>query len=152
MSRRNHRPLLSLLTLSLFLASSSAPLRAQQPRFKGSMFGEEKKEEKKKDGAGEVAREAEPAPSPVSYMRVVTRVTPAEPQTTTAPAQTTPQQPAPSANNPPPQTGAPAQGPQTASPTQSQTQQSTNPAAPAQRQQPAQPSVPPTAPADANLP
>src|SRR5688572_32525773 len=102
MSRRNHRPLLSLLTLSLFLASSSAPLRAQQPQFKGSMFGEEKREEKKKDGAAvEGTREAAPAPSPVSYMRVVTRVTPAEPQTPTAPAQTTPPQPAPSANNPP---------------------------------------------------
>ncbi len=75
------------------------------------------------------------------------------PQTTT-----TTQQPAPSSNNPPAQTGAPAQGPQTASPTQSQTQQSTNPAAPAQGPQPAQPSVPPTAPAspaapaDPNLP
>lgn len=73
--------------------------------------------------------------------------------------QTTPaQQPAPSSNNPPPQTGAPAQGPQTASPTQSQTQQSTNPAAPAQGPQPAPPAVPPTAPAtpaapaDPNLP
>ncbi|HEY0174289.1 MAG TPA: TolC family protein [Pyrinomonadaceae bacterium] len=65
---------------------------------------------------------------------------------------TTTQQPAPSSNNPPAQTGAPAQGPQTASPTQSQTQQSTNPAAPSQGQQPAQPAVPPTAPADANLP
>src|SRR5688572_4204713 len=136
MSRRNHRPLLSLLTLSLFLASSSAPLRAQQPQFKGSMFGEEKKEGKKKDGAAvEGTREAAPAPSPVSYMRVVTRVTPAEPQTPTAPAQTTPPQPAPSANNPPPQTGAPTQGPQTASPAQTQTQQSTNPAAPARGQQ-----------------
>ncbi|MET0623657.1 MAG: TolC family protein [Pyrinomonadaceae bacterium] len=73
------------------------------------------------------------------------------PQTAT----TTTQQPAPSSNNPPAQTGAPAQGPQTASPTQSQTQQSTNPAAPAQGPQPAQPAVPPTAPAspaDANLP
>lgn len=69
------------------------------------------------------------------------------PQTTT-----TTQQPAPSSNNPPAQTGAPAQGPQTASPTQSQTQQSTNPAAPAQGPQPAQPSIPPTAPADPNLP
>lgn len=66
--------------------------------------------------------------------------------------QQTTQQPAPSTNNPPAQTGAPAQGPQTASPTQSQTQQSTNPAAPAQSQQPAQPAVPPTAPADTNLP
>ena len=66
--------------------------------------------------------------------------------------QQTTQQPAPSSNNPPAQTGAPAQGPQTASPTQSQTQQSTNPAAPAQSQQPAQPSVPPTAPPDTNLP
>ncbi|MBV8857635.1 MAG: TolC family protein [Acidobacteria bacterium] len=66
--------------------------------------------------------------------------------------QQTTQQPAPSSNNPPAQTGAPAQGPQTASPTQSQTQQSTNPAAPAQGQQPAQPAVPPTAPPDTNLP
>src|SRR5215213_10225463 len=66
--------------------------------------------------------------------------------------QQTAQQPAPSSNNPPPASGAPAQGPQTASPTQSQTQQSTNPAAPAQGQQPAQPAVPPTAPADPNLP
>ncbi|MBV9924007.1 MAG: TolC family protein [Acidobacteria bacterium] len=66
--------------------------------------------------------------------------------------QQTTQQPAPSSNNPPPATGAPAQGPQTASPTQSQTQQSANPAAPAQGQQPAQPAVPPTAPADTSLP
>jgi hypothetical protein len=77
--------------------------------------------------------------------------------TTTTIAQTTaPQQPAPSANNPPAQSGAPAQAPQTASPTQSQTQQSTNPAAPAQGTQPAQPSVPTTAPttapSDATLP
>jgi HAE1 family hydrophobic/amphiphilic exporter-1 len=64
----------------------------------------------------------------------------------------TAQQPAPSSNNPPAQTGAPAQGPQTASPTQSQTQQSTNPAAPAQGQQPAQPAVPPTAPVDTRFP
>ncbi len=68
------------------------------------------------------------------------------------PQAATAQQPAPSTNNPPAQTGAPAQGPQTASPTQTQTQQSTNPAAPAQTQQPAPPSVPPTAPADASLP
>ena len=68
------------------------------------------------------------------------------------PQTSTTQQPAPSSNNPPAQTGAPAQGPQTASPTQSQTQQSTNPAAPARGQQPAQPSVPATAPPDANLP
>jgi HAE1 family hydrophobic/amphiphilic exporter-1 len=106
MSKRNHKSLLSLLTLSLLLAQA-APLRAQETaRFAGSMFG--------------------------------------VPQTT--------QQPAPSSNNPPPATGAPAQGPQTASPTQSQTQQSANPAAPAQGQQPAQPAVPPTAPADTNLP
>jgi HAE1 family hydrophobic/amphiphilic exporter-1 len=104
MFRRNHKSLLSLLTLSLFLIQTAAPLRAQETaRFAGSMFG--------------------------------------GPQTT--------QQPAPSSNNPPPQTGAPAQGAQTASPTQSQTQQSTNPAAPAQG---AQPSVFPTAPADAGLP
>jgi HAE1 family hydrophobic/amphiphilic exporter-1 len=68
------------------------------------------------------------------------------------PQTATTQQPAPSSNNPPAQTGAPAQGPQTASPTQSQTQQSTNPAAPAQGQQPAQPAVPPTAPVDTRLP
>ena len=86
---------------------------------------------------------------PVPYMTVTSRVVGGAQQTTSpvpAPAQTT-QQPAPSSNNPPAQTGAPAQGPQTASPTQSQTQQSTNPAAPAQsQQQPAQPAVPPTAP------
>lgn len=91
---------------------------------------------------------------PVPYMTVTSRVVGAQ-QTTSpvpAPAQTT-QQPAPSSNNPPAQTGAPSQGPQTASPTQSQTQQSTNPAAPAQsQQQPAQPAVPPTAPADTQLP
>ncbi|MFL6333154.1 MAG: TolC family protein [Pyrinomonadaceae bacterium] len=69
-----------------------------------------------------------------------------------SPQTVTTQQPAPSSNNPPAQTGAPAQGSQTASPTQSQTQQSTNPAAPAQGPQPAQPSVPPAAPADAGLP
>lgn len=109
MSTRNHKSLLSLLTLSLFVAQAAAPLRAQQTaRFAGSIFGGQ--------------------------------------QTGTT------QQPAPSSNNPPPQTGAPAQGPQTASPTQSQTQQSTNPAAPAQGPQPAQPAVPPTAPADTNLP
>jgi HAE1 family hydrophobic/amphiphilic exporter-1 len=82
-------------------------------------------------------------------MRVAVRYAPGAgvgPQTATT------QQPAPSSNNPPAQTGAPAQGPQTASPTQSQTQQSTNPAAPAQSQQPAQPAVPPTAPPDTNLP
>jgi outer membrane protein len=106
MSKRNHKSLLSLLSLSLLLAQA-APLRAQETaRFAGSMFG----------------------------------------------VQQTTQQPAPSSNNPPPATGAPAQGPQTSSPTQSQTQQSTNPAAPAQGQQPAQPAVPPTAPADTNLP
>jgi outer membrane protein TolC len=106
MSKRNHKSLLSLLTLSVLLAQA-VPLRAQETaRFAGSMFG--------------------------------------GPQTA--------QQPAPSSNNPPAQTGAPAQGAQTASPTQSQTQQSTNPAAPAQGPQPAQPAVPPTAPADANLP
>jgi outer membrane protein TolC len=109
MSKRNHKSLLSLLTLSLFLVQSAAPLRAQQAsRFTGSIFG--------------------------------------------APQAGTTQQPAPSSNNPPPATGAPAQGPQTASPTQSQTQQSTNPAAPAQGQQPAQPAVPPAAPADTGLP
>jgi outer membrane protein TolC len=108
MFKRNHKSVLSLSLLSLFLVQAAAPLRAQQTaRFAGSMFG----------------------------------------------GQQTTQQPAPSTNNPPAQTGAPAQGPQTASPTQSQTQQSANPAAPAQsRQQPAQPAVPPTAPADANLP
>lgn len=99
---------------------------------------------------------------PVPYMTVTSRVVGVSAQQTTspppaqttspAPTQTT-QQPAPSSNNPPAQSGAPAQGPQTASPTQSQTQQSTNPAAPAQsQQQPAQPAVPPTAPADTQLP
>ncbi len=108
---------------------------------------------------------ATPARRPVPYMTVAVKVSggrgrvaqdaaaPAPAQTTSPqPAQTT-QQPAPSSNNPPAQTGAPAQGPQTASPTQSQTQQSTNPAAPAQsQQQPAQPAVPPTAPPDTQLP
>ncbi|MFL6283720.1 MAG: TolC family protein [Pyrinomonadaceae bacterium] len=90
---------------------------------------------------------AEPARRAIPYMTVKARVVGGDaPQTTSpAPAQTT-QQPAPSSNNPPAQTGAPSQGPQTASPTQSQTQQSTNPAAPAQGPQPAQPAVPPTAP------
>src|SRR5918911_633149 len=83
MSKRNHKSLFSLLTLSLFL-SQAAPLRAQETaRFNGSMFA----------------------------------------------GQQTTQQPAPSSNNPPPQTGAPAQS-----------------------QQPSQPAVPPTAPADTNLP
>lgn len=167
MFRRHHKSLLSLLTLALILGPSAAPLRAQQPakrerpvpqHFAGSMFadgGEMKKNEAAKDSSETKtsepveSRHAAPSPSPIPYMTVALRMSPGasvEPQTSTT------QQPAPSSNNPPAQTGAPAQGPQTASPTQSQTQQSTNPAAPAQGPQPAQPSVPPTAPPDANLP
>lgn len=164
MSKRNHKSLLSLLALALALGPAAAPLRAQQParrgQFAGSMFGDAKKRdegtkespEAKSDGADRVEptdTSAAPSPSPVPYMMVAVRYAPGagvEPQTATM------QQPAPSSNNPPPVTGAPAQGPQTASPTQTQTQQSANPAAPAQGQQPAQPAVPPTAPADVNLP
>lgn len=158
MSTRNHKSLLSLLALGLVLGPLAAPLRAQQPRprsqFAGSMFGEVKKDEVKKESSEQKAEAAEPndtsaAPSPIPYMTVAVRYAPGaafEPQSSTT------QQPAPSSNNPPPVTGAPAQGPQTASPTQSQTQQSTNPAAPAQGPQPAPPAVPPTAPADTGLP
>jgi HAE1 family hydrophobic/amphiphilic exporter-1 len=186
MFRRNHKSVLSILSLALVLGPAAAPLRAQQSakrepppaQFTGSMFGGAKEKDASAKGAsarGESSensaetsaaetgtsaaverREAAPAPSPIPYMTVAVRMTPAAPQTAApapAPAQTTTtQQPAPSANNPPAQTGAPAQSPQTAAPTQSQTQQSTNPAAPAAGQQPAQPGVPPTAPADANLP
>jgi outer membrane protein TolC len=168
MSRRNHRSLISIVALALALGPLAAPLRAQQtskraqdarPQFTGSMFGGEKKKdetaknlpETKADAAVE-SRKAAPAPSPIPYMTVAVKLTPGA--TDVAQTSTT-QQPAPSSNNPPAQTGAPAQGPQTASPTQTQTQQSTNPAAPAGSQQPAQPGVPPTAPAspaDANLP
>lgn len=150
MSTRNHKSLLSLLALALALGPAAAPLRAQEPlkrqQFAGSMFGDAKK---KGDKSEATDTSAAPAPSPIPYMTVAVRYAPGagvEPQTATT------QQPAPSTNNPPPQTGAPTQGPQTASPTQSQTQQSTNPAAPAQGPQPAQPAVPPTAPADPNLP
>ncbi|HEX8337623.1 MAG TPA: TolC family protein, partial [Pyrinomonadaceae bacterium] len=151
---------MSLLALALLLGPAAAPLRAQQPaqggRFAGSMFDGGKKKDEVKRGSPEAKAEgaepaeasAAPSPSPVPYMTVAVRYAPGaavEPQGTA-------QQPAPSSNNPPPQTGAPAQGAQTASPTQSQTQQSTNPAAPAQGPRPAQPAVPPAAPADANLP
>jgi outer membrane protein TolC len=174
MSRRNHQLLLSVLTLALVLGPAASPLRAQQhaarkeepkpaPQFAGSMFGGTGGAKKSDEGtkaspetkpdaaAGDatVSAAPSPSPSPIPYMTVAVKLSPAaagEPQTATA------QQPAPSSNNPPAQTGAPAQAPQTASPTQSQTQQSTNPAAPAQGQQPAQPSVPPTAPPDASLP
>lgn len=158
MSTRNHQTLLSLLALAVVLGPLAAPLRAQQPKqreqFAGSMFGEVKKkkaEESKgsSEQKDEGAEAATPSSSPIPYMTVAVRYAPGsvvEPQSSTT------QQPAPSSNNPPPQTGAPAQGPQTASPTQSQTQQSTNPAAPAQGPQPAQPAVPPTAPADTRLP
>ncbi|MDT5270032.1 MAG: hypothetical protein QOH49_2218 [Acidobacteriota bacterium] len=162
MSTRNHKSLLSLLALALTLVGpAAAPLRAQEPKqreqFAGSMFGDaKKKDEATKESSETKAGKAElddtsaaPSPSPIPYMTVAVRYAPGaavEPQSGTT------QQPAPSSNNPPPASGAPAQGAQTASPTQSQTQQSTNPAAPAQSQQPAQPSVPPTAPADANLP
>lgn len=108
------------------------------------------KPESKSESKSNSDSDSKDARRPVPYMTVTSRVVGVGPQQTTspvpAPAQTT-QQPAPSANNPPAQVGAPTQGPQTASPTQSQTQQSTNPAAPAQgQQQPAQPAVPPTAP------
>jgi len=198
MSRRNHRSLLSLLSLALVLGPAAAPLRAQQTaarkeepkparQFVGSIFGggdsakekgapgsksaeskavESKSAESKSgaadatDGRASAAAAAEagrasvaaaPQPSPIPYMTVAVKLTPAaaEPQTG-APVQG--QQPAPSANNPPPASGAPAQGQQTASPTQSQTQQSANPAAPAQGPQSAQPAVPPTAPAQTNQP
>ncbi|HEX8150055.1 MAG TPA: TolC family protein [Pyrinomonadaceae bacterium] len=152
---------MSLLALALLVGQAAGPLRAQEPakrvQFAGSMFdggrkkGEGTKEssERKGDGVESGDTSAAPSPSPVPYMTVAVKYAPGagvEPQSSTT------QQPAPSSNNPPAQTGAPAQGPQTASPTQSQTQQSANPAAPAQGQQPAQPAVPPTAPADANLP
>ena len=161
MFRRNHKSFLSLLALALLVGQAAGPLRAQEPakrvQFAGSMFdggrkkGEGTKEssERKGDGVESGDTSAAPSPSPVPYMTVAVKYAPGagvEPQSSTT------QQPAPSSNNPPAQTGAPAQGPQTASPTQSQTQQSANPAAPAQGQQPAQPAVPPTAPADANLP
>ncbi|HVF45601.1 MAG TPA: TolC family protein [Pyrinomonadaceae bacterium] len=225
MFRRNHKSLLRVLALTLAVATSTVPLRAQRQgqrkdarpaparQFSGSMFGDDSKpkdettpaevselneprgasapassdeearaaaEAKKKEEARAaalawkleqakpVARPASksgPEPDsdskpesnsnsvrrPVPYMTVTSRVVGVGAQQTTspAPAQTT-QQPAPSANNPPAQVGAPAQGPQTASPTQSQTQQSTNPAAPAQGQQ--QPAVPPTAPPGTQLP
>ena len=173
MSRRNHKSFLSLLTLALLLGPAAAPLRAQQTgrrgrpapqQFAGSMFGDAGDAKKKggaegegtpgakagePEGGGAAGDDAAPAPSPIPYMTVAVRFAPGAGAQTQAPA---PQQPAPSANNPPPQTGAPAQGPQTASPTQTQTQQSTNPAAPAQGPRTAQPSVPPSAPADANLP
>lgn len=115
-----------------------------------------KPESESKSGFGSDSASNSDKRRPVPYMTVTSRLVGVGAQQTTspapAPAQTT-QQPAPSSNNPPAQTGAPAQGPQTASPTQSQTQQSTNPAAPAQsQQQPAQPAVPPTAPADTQLP
>jgi outer membrane protein TolC len=170
MFRRNHKSVLSLLTLALLLSNAAAPLRAQQtakrtqdaPQFTGSMFGGEKKKDEAAKGPAETkpagegeSREAAPTPPPIPYMRVALKVSPGVADV----AQTsTTQQPAPSSNTPPAQSGAPAQGPQTASPTQSQTQQSTNPAAPAQGPQPAQPNVPPTAPTspaapgDAGLP
>ncbi|HEX8284459.1 MAG TPA: TolC family protein [Pyrinomonadaceae bacterium] len=172
MSTRNHKSILSLLALALAVGPAAAPLRAQQTarreapatRFTGSMFGDAKKRdaaakpsaekvaervEEKVDDAAVEGRDAAPAASPVAYVTMVSKLTP---RAADAAQAGTTQQPAPSSNNPPAQTGAPAQGPQTASPTQSQTQQSTNPAAPAQAPQPAQPSVPQTAPADANLP
>jgi HAE1 family hydrophobic/amphiphilic exporter-1 len=148
----------------LILCPAAAPLRAQQSaarkeepkpaqQFVGSIFGGAKAgdspENKTDVPVGDTAVAAAPQPSPIPYMTVAVKLTPAaaaEPQTGTT------QQPAPSANNPPPASGAPAQGSQTASPTQSQTQQSANPAAPAQGQQPAQPAVPPTAPAQTNAP
>jgi outer membrane protein len=161
MSTRNHKKFLSLLTLALVVGPAAEPLRAQQPKqraqFAGSMFGDAKKRDEGTKQSSETKADktepddasAAPSPSPIPYMSVAVRYAPG----TAVQTQTgTTQQPAPSSNNPPPQTGAPAQGPQTASPTQSQTQQSTNPAAPAQGQQPAQPAVPPTAPTDANLP
>ncbi|MDT7806672.1 MAG: outer membrane protein [Acidobacteriota bacterium] len=175
MFRRNHKSLLSLIILALMLGPVAAPLRAQQPapqKFAGSIFGDsgnaKKKEAETKDAPESKAaasdedkaedKTAAAAPSPIPYMTVAVKprglvdATQAGTTTTTIAQTTTPQQPAPSANNPPAQSGAPAQSPQTASPTQSQTQQSTNPAAPAQGQQPAQPSIPPTAPPDATLP
>jgi HAE1 family hydrophobic/amphiphilic exporter-1 len=176
MFRRNHKSLLSLLSLALLLGLAPAPVvRAQQParrKFAGSIFGDtgntKTKEVGTKDASESNASASDEdktedktvvaaAPSLIPYMTVALKVhgvADATQASTTAPAQTTapPQQPAPSANNPPAQSGAPAQAPQTASPTQSQTQQSTNPAAPAQGQQPSQPSVPPTAPTDAGLP
>ncbi len=140
------------------LEQAKSPARASKPALK------EAKTDARDAAAPESKSESQSERRPIPYMTVAARVTgelrdaaqdtaaPAPAQTTSPqPAQTT-QQPAPSSNNPPAQTGAPAQGPQTASPTQSQTQQSTNPAAPAQGQQPAQPSVPPTAPADTQLP
>ncbi|HJQ34391.1 MAG TPA: TolC family protein [Pyrinomonadaceae bacterium] len=163
--------LFSLLSLALVLGPAAAPLRAQQtvrreeqkpaPQFAGSIFGsadaakekgapEPKAAESKSAEPKSVESESDAAaqPSPIPYMKVALKLTPAEPQTGT----TTTQQPAPSANNPPPTSGAPQQGQQTASPTQSQTQQSTNPSAPAQGQQPAQPAVPSTAPAQTTQP
>jgi HAE1 family hydrophobic/amphiphilic exporter-1 len=175
MLRRNHQTLLSLVSLALVFGLAPAQTRAQQQQsakreqvtqpaqqFTGSIFGgnddaakTKDAAEKKKDGEAidkgneAVDAVASPAPSPIPYMTVAVKLTPSvvvAQQSSTSTTQTT-QQPAPSSNNPPAQSGAPAQGPQTASPTQSQTQQSANPAAPAQGQQPAQPSVPPTAPA-----
>jgi outer membrane protein len=165
MSRRNHKSLLSLLSLALVLGPAAAPLRAQQAsarkeepkpaqqQFAGSIFGAAKAEgspEKKADAPAVETTVAATSPSPIPYMTVAVKLTPVPEPQTGAPTQG--QQPAPSANNPPPTTGAPAQGQQTASPTQTQTQQSANPAAPAQGQQPAQPSVPPAAPAQTNAP
>jgi HAE1 family hydrophobic/amphiphilic exporter-1 len=179
MFRRNHQTLLSLLSLALVLGLAPAPLRAQQQsskreqgaqparQFTGSIFGGGDAAKTKNtaetksgntaetrsgaDADGEAATAAAPTPSPIPYMTVALKLTPGV-EVAGETSQTTTQQPAPSANNPPAQAGAPSQSQQTASPTQSQTQQSANPAAPAQGQQPAQPGVPPTAPTDAGLP
>jgi outer membrane protein TolC len=146
------------------LEQAKAPAREAKTTARDVKAGARDSAAPKKTDARESAPKSVPKSErlPVPYMTVAVKLSgePEVVQESAAPAQTTSpqptqttQQPAPSSNNPPAQVGAPAQGPQTASPTQSQTQQSTNPAAPAQnQQQPAQPAVPPTAPADTQLP
>jgi outer membrane protein len=154
MTRRIQQFFVKLLAVALIFAfASPAALARQQSarksetppqpaqKFSGSIFGEKeepkaKQEEPKAEPRAE--KDAQPAPSPVSYVKVAVHVTPRNEDAQESSPST--QQPAQPAQTPP------VQSPQTSQPTQTQTQQSTNPAAPAQAQPTAQPAVPPTAP------
>ena len=119
MSKRNHKSVLSLLTLSLFLIQAAPPLRAQQTaRFTGSMFG-----------APQTATTQQPAPS---SNNPPAQTAPAQGQQTASPTQSQTQQ----STNP----AAPARGQQPAQP-------AVPPTAPADANLPAPQAPAPSAPA-----